>query len=61
MQSTSPGSGSHSPFPIHTEVFVPFSINPGGHVYVMDCPSIGGLSSDPATTITGGCNDCEGG
>ena len=43
MQSTSPGSGSHSLFPVHTDAFGPVSVNPGGHVYVMNCPSIGGL------------------
>ena len=53
MQSTSPGSGSHSPFPIHAGVFGPVSINSDGHVYVIVCPSIGGLSSDPVTTTMG--------
>ena len=44
MQSTCPGSGFHSPFPVHTDTFGPVSINPGEQVYVMNCPSIGGLS-----------------
>ena len=44
MQSTCPGSGSHSLFPVHTDMFGPVSVNPVGHVYVMNCPSIGGLS-----------------
>ena len=44
MHATCPGSGSHSLFPIHTDVLGPIRINPGGHVYVMNCPSIGGLS-----------------
>ena len=45
MQSTCPGSGSHSLFPVHTDAFGPVSINPGGHVYVMNCPSTNGWLS----------------
>ena len=60
MQSTSPGSGSLSLFLIHTYAFGPVSTNLGGHVYVMNCPSIRGLS-DPVTITTGPCNNCIGG
>ena len=59
MHSTSPGSGSHSLFPVHMDAFGPVSTNPGGHVYVMNCPSTRGLS-DAVTTLTFPCNNCIG-
>jgi hypothetical protein len=58
MQFTSPGSGSHSLFPVHTDVFGPVRINPDGQVYAMDCPSILGMSDSLSEIITGSFSDC---
>ena len=57
MQSTCPGSGSYSPFPVHTDALGPVRINPDGQEYVMDCPSVLGMS-DPVTMTTGSHTDC---
>ena len=59
MHSTCPGSGSHFLFPVHTDEFGPVRINPDGQVYVMNCPSIGGLAG-PVTTIAFPYNSCIG-
>ena len=53
MQSTCPGSGSNSLFPVHTDALGPVRMNPGGQVYVMDCPSVSLGMSDPVTMTTG--------
>ena len=50
----------HYLFLIHTDAFGPVSTNLGGHVYVMNCPLIRGLSG-PMTTTIGRCNNCVGG
>ena len=61
MQSTCPGSGSHSPFPVHTDAFGPVRMNPGGQVYVMDCPSIVGVLDSVTMMTPRSCNNCVGG
>ena len=38
IHSTSLGSGSHSPFPIHIDVLEPVSTNPGEQVKVIVLP-----------------------
>ena len=58
MQSTSPGSGSHSLFLLHTDAFGPVKMNPEGQVYVMNCPSIMGMSDSLSMIITRSCSDC---
>ena len=42
IHSTSPGSGSHCPFPIHMDRLEPLSTCPGAHVNVIFCPSSAG-------------------
>ena len=60
MQFTSSGSGSHSLFLIHTDAFGPVEMNPEGQMYVMNCPSIMGISDSLSTIITRSCirSDC---
>ena len=42
VHSTSLGSGSHSPFPIHVDELDSFRICPGGQANVIFCPSSAG-------------------
>ena len=42
VHSTSLGSGSHSPFPIHIDELDPFRVCPGGQANVIFCPSSAG-------------------
>jgi hypothetical protein len=57
MQSTSPGSGSHTPFSVHTDALGPVWMNPDGQVYDKYCPSNLG-TSDSVTMTTGSFSDC---
>ena len=61
MQSTCPGSGSHSPFLVHIDAFGPVRMNPGGQVYVTDCPSVVGVADFVTMTTPRSCNNCVGG
>ena len=57
MQAACPGSGSHSPLPIHTDAFGPVRMNPGRQEYMIDCPSVLGMSdSSSMFTTTGSCS-----
>jgi hypothetical protein len=42
VHSTSLGSGSHSPLPVHVDVLDPLRICPGRQVNVIACPSSAG-------------------
>ena len=42
VHSTSPGSGSHSPFPIHVDELDPLSVCPERQVNMIVCPSSAG-------------------
>ena len=44
IHATSPGSGSHFPFPIHVDWLDPLSTCPGAQVNVIICPSSAGSS-----------------
>ena len=51
MHSTSPGSGSHSTFPIHVDELDPLSVCPGGQENVIFCPSSAGSTKPTAKAL----------